>query len=455
MPPIPRSGSTCSRLSAVALTLIVAACGGAGGDTPSAPTSPGATATAGAAAAASTPTATGGTVSTPAAPGSTATAADPAAAAAAAAGVKALSAAAAQWLDLDLGRLAAYASPVLPAHYRGQNVTALDNTPLTDPVTDRIATLGRVLFHDPRLSTNDAVACANCHKQALGFDDPGQLSSGVLGVQFVGTLAAQFTSAHAMRLGNLRYYEPGSAFWDRRAASIEAQATQPVQHPVEMGFDAAHGGLGALLPKMAALPYYPELFEFAFGDPSITEARIQRALAQFERAMISSGSAWDTAYARTFDASLPDRGLSRPLPELGTQQDRGRKLFIDPPNQGGLGCAGCHVPPTFALAANSRSNGLDAGETRVFKSPSLKNVGLSQAFMHDGRLATIEQVIDHYDAGVQDGPALDNRLRQPGGGPPRRLNLTAGDKAALAAFLRTLTDTAFVADTKFASPFRK
>ncbi|MFZ4756771.1 MAG: cytochrome-c peroxidase [Burkholderiaceae bacterium] len=449
MPALPRSRSSRSRLSAVLLAAFIAACGGAGGDTSTVATAPAATTAAG------NPTTTAPSGTTAATPGaSTATAAttDPATTTA---GVKALSAAAAQWLDLDLDRLAAFAAPVMPAHYRTQNVTALDNTPVTDPITDRIATLGRVLFHDPRLSTNDAVACSSCHLQANGFDDPGRLSTGVLGVRFVGTLAAQFTTAHAMRLGNLRYYEPGSTFWDKRASSVEVQATQPIQHPVEMGFDAAHGGLGALLTKMAALPYYPELFEFAFGDAAITEVRMQRALAQFERAMISSGSAWDTAYARTFDASLPDRGLSRPLPELGTQQDRGRKLFMDPPNQGGLGCAGCHVPPTFALAANSRSNGLDAGETRVFKSPSLKNVGLSQAFMHDGRLATIEQVIDHYDSGVQDGPALDNRLRQPGGGPPRRLNLSVGDKAALAAFLRTLTDTAFVADPKFASPFRK
>jgi cytochrome c peroxidase len=111
------------------------------------------------------------------------------------------------------------------------------------------------------------------------------------------------------------------------------------------------------------------------------------------------------------------------------------------------------VPPTFALNANSRSNGLDAGETTVFKSPSLKNVALSGAFMHDGRFSTLAQVVEHYNSGVQAGPALDNRLTSPGG-TPRQLNLSAADKAALVAFMGTLTDTAFVVDSKFSSPFK-
>ena len=122
------------------------------------------------------------------------------------------------------------------------------------------------------------------------------------------------------------------------------------------------------------------------------------------------------------------------------------------PQQGGANCAACHQPPSFALAGNSRSNGLDAGETVLFKSPSLKNVGLSAAFMHDGRFATLEQVVDFYNASVQDGPALDNRLRGPNSAP-RRLNLSEADRAALTAFLRTLTDATLPRDAKFASPF--
>ena len=357
--------------------------------------------------------------------------------------VNSLSPAASVFLSLDLNNLANYANPALPAYYDA-TVLGNDNTPAANAVTDRAATLGRVLFYDKRLSLNDSIACASCHQRAQGFDDPARFSVG-----FSGTA---FTSAHAMRLGNIRYYRPGSMFWNKRAASVEAQASQPIQNAIEMGFDAANGGMGALLLKMQNLPYYAELFAFAFGDDAITEDRIQRALAQFQRSMISVNSRWDAAYAQVFDPSLPDQGLDLPLPGFSAAENRGRHLFMAGPAQGGLACAVCHQPPTFALNGNSRSNGLDAGETTVFKSPSLKNVGVSSAFMHDGRFATLEQVIEHYNSGVQDGPALDNRLRAPDG-TPRVLNLSAPDKAALVAFLKTLDDPVLAADARFSSPF--
>jgi cytochrome c peroxidase len=345
-----------------------------------------------------------------------------------------------QALNLDFSALSNYATPVLPAYY-DVVVRATDNTPVSDPVTDKIATLGRVLFYDKSLSVNNTVSCASCHRQASGFDDPSRFSLGFSG--------AAFTTAHAMRLSNIRYFRPGTAFWDRRAASVEAQASQPIQNSIEMGFDAAHGGLTALLTKTLTLSYYPDLFTLAFGDSAITEARIQRALAQFERAMVSTGSRWDAGYATTYDPALPNKGLNVAVPGLTAEENRGRGLFVNGPGAGGVGCASCHVPPTFALSANSRSNGLDAGETTVFKSPSLKNVGLSQAFMHDGRFSALAQVVEHYSSGIQAGPARDNRL--PVGG----LNLTVTEKSDLVAFLNTLTDTAFLTDPKFTSPFKQ
>jgi cytochrome c peroxidase len=365
-------------------------------------------------------------------------------AAAATAPAAALSAPAAAFLDLDLGRLADYV-PVLPAYYDAA-VAATDNAPRDVAPSNAVATLGRVLFHDVRLSVNNTISCASCHQAALGFSDAGRFSLG-----FAGTA---FTTAHSMRLGNLRYWAPGNMFWDRRAVSAEAQATQPIQHPVEMGFDASNGGMAALLSKMQGTAYYPELFAFAFGDAAITEERIQRALAQFERAMVSVNSRWDSGYAQVYSPALPDRGLGAEVPGLTVQENRGRHLFVAGPAQGGLACAACHAPPTFALAATSRSNGLDAGETLLFKAPSLKSVGLATAFMHDGRFSTLEQVVEHYNSGVLEGPALDNRLRGPDG-RPRRLNLTDADKAALAAFLRTLDDGVLAADPRFSSPFRR
>jgi cytochrome c peroxidase len=347
-------------------------------------------------------------------------------------------------LNIDFAAPLNYATPSLPVYYDG-TVVALDNTPANNAIADRIATLGRVLFYDKKLSFNDTIACASCHKQATGFDDNVRFSAGFAG----GT----FTTAHAMRLGNVRYYRPGSMFWDKRAASVELQASQPIQNAIEMGFTAANGGIPALLTKLRATTYYADLFTFAFGDSAISEARVQFALAQFERAMISSNSRWDSAYAGVFSATAPNRNLNVDLPGLTAEENRGRQLFMTGPGAGGAGCSACHVPPTFALNANSDSNGLDAGETILFKSPSLKNVALSVAFMHDGRFSTLDQVVEHYNSGVQAGPALDNRLKGPGGAP-QRLNLSAVDKAALVAFMRTLTDTTLTTDARFSSPFR-
>ncbi|RYY29002.1 MAG: hypothetical protein EOP62_01420 [Sphingomonadales bacterium] len=345
---------------------------------------------------------------------------------------------------LDLAALANYA-PILPAYYDA-TVAGDDNTPAGTALDNRIATLGRVLFYDRRLSTNDTISCASCHQQASGFTDPRRFSTGVNG--------AAFTTAHSMRLGNIRYYRPASMFWDKRAASVEAQASIPITNPIEMGWDGGAGGVAALITKMNGIAYYPELFTFAFGSATITEARIQQALAMFERAMLSTISRWDTGYAAVFVAGLPQRGLNLDLGNFTVQENRGRALFFAPPNApgGGAGCSACHQAPTFGLDQNSRSNGLDAGETIVFKSPSLKNVGLAGPYMHDGRFATLAAVIEHYDSGVQNGPALDNRLRP--GGVPIRLNLSAADKAALVAFLLTLNDPNLIVDAKFSTPFR-
>lgn len=351
----------------------------------------------------------------------------------------------AAFLSIDPDRPANYANPSWPAHYDAQ-ARGQDNAPATNPVTDAGAALGRVLFHDRRLSLNDQKSCAACHAQATAFSDTATLSRG-----FDGT---GVTGAHSMRLANARFYAGQDAFWDRRAASLEAQATQPIRHPVEMGFDAAHGGIDSLIRKMGRLPYYPELFRVAFGDATITEDRIQRAVAQYVRSIVSTSSRFDQGFAQVYSAGLPDRGLSLPFPGFTTEENRGKQLFIDPPPRGGAGCVICHTAPTLSLAANSRSNGLDAGETRVFKSPSLKNVAVTGPYMHDGRFRTLDEVIQHYINGVQDGPALDNRLRRPGG-LPQRLPLDAADRAALVAFLRTLTDASLAADSRFADPFVK
>jgi len=353
-------------------------------------------------------------------------------------------AAVAEFTTLDFAAVDNYTAPTLPRYFDG-TVAALDNSPASNAIDDRVATLGRVLFYDLRLSTNHRASCASCHQQALGFTDSMRFSNGIS--------TAATTDFHSMRLGNLRYWRPGTTFWDRRTASVEAQASHPLHSLVEMGWGGAAGDTDDLIRKMSGIPYYPELFAWAFGSPAITEPRIQQALAQFIRAMVSSSSRWDQEYAQVFSPEVASRGLDLDLPNFTREENRGRHLFMTDVARGGAGCAACHLPPTFALAANSRSNGLDAGETRLFKAPSLRSVGLTGPHMHDGRFATLAEVIDFYDRGVQDGPALDPRLRQ--GSRPQRLNLSAGDRAALVAFLMTLNDTALVKDARFSDPFRR
>ena len=347
-------------------------------------------------------------------------------------------------LTINPAQLPNYAAPALPPHYAGLIGSNTDNG-RNAPMTDAGATLGRVLFYDRQLSLNNTKSCASCHAQASGFSDEAQLSVG-----FEGGL----TGAHSMRLVNARFYGPGNFFWDRRAATLEAQTIEPIQNAVEMGFDAAHGGLASVNARLQGLAYYRELFALVYGDSTVTTDRMQRAMAQYVRSILSTSSRWDTGYAQVFNPGLPDRGVNTPIPTFTAQENRGRELFFTAPPQGGAGCAACHVAPTFALAGNSLSNGLDAGETRIFKSPSLKSSGVPGRFMHDGRFSTLDQVVAHYNNGVQDGPALDQRLRGPGG-TPLRLNLNAGDRAALVAFLQTLTDTQLAGDAKFGDPFKR
>lgn len=348
-----------------------------------------------------------------------------------------------KYTNIDLDDLPNYAAPTYPRHYDA-NLLATDNAPSLNPVTNAGAALGRVLFYDKNLSINGKVACASCHKQSIGFTDEAVLSKG-----FDGGL----TGKHSMRLANANFYTGERMFWDKRAQDLEDQVTQPIIDHTEMGFDAAAGGIEALIGKMKGLEYYPLLFEKAFGSEEISELKMKLALAQFVRSLVSTDSKFDQGFAQVFAPGTPGAGVGAPFPNFTQQENMGKALFLQPPPAGGAGCAGCHGVPTFALAPNSLSNGLNAGETVIFKSPSLKNIAVGGPYMHDGRFTTLAQVVEHYNSGVQNGPALDNRLRGPNG-QPLRLNLSDQQKAALVAFMETLTDNSLVSDAKFANPFK-
>lgn len=321
----------------------------------------------------------------------------------------------------------------LPTHFTGSvngtTVTTADNTPASNPITDAGATLGRVLFYDPRLSANDGIACAGCHIQALGFSDVPRLSVGFAGGS---------TARHSPGLANARFYQRGHFFWDERAATLEDQVVQPIQNTTEMGTT-----LDALVMKLTATPYYGPLFTSAFGTPAVTSDRIARALAQYVRSLVSAGSRYDRAYTATGTANF--------AATLTAEEQAGEQLFRS------TGCAACHT--TVAQVGDGVHNiGLDAVVTDTgagggaFKVPSLRNVGVRPRFMHDGRFTTLAQVVDFFDAGVQATPGLDARLKA-ADGSPKRLGLTAAEKAALVAYLNTLTDSTFLTAPRFASPF--
>jgi cytochrome c peroxidase len=338
-----------------------------------------------------------------------------------------------------------YANPVLPAHMTTPNIVGQINTPAGNPITDNGATLGRVLFYDKNLSINNTIACASCHKQASGFSDPVAKSLG-----FNGGL----TGRNSMSLIDAKYYPNGRFFWDQRAATLEDQTLMPIQDLVEMGMT-----LSQLETKLKTLTYYPTLFTKAFGDANITSGRIAAALSQFVRSIVSYQSKYDAGRS-AFGAAPPPPNA--PFTNFTVQENRGKEIFLTPAG----GCAPCHGSETFT-APQEKNNGLDMATTdrgfgavinntnldATFKVTSLRNVELTAPYMHDGRFATLEDVVEHYNSGVKNHPNLSPQLRLPNG-QPRLTNLNAADKAALVAFLKTLTDVNISTDVKFSNPFK-
>ena len=347
---------------------------------------------------------------------------------------------------VDLDNLFNYEAQQVPSYI------AKDNTPETNQIDDKIATLGRVLFYDKNLSDNNTVSCASCHQQAFAFSDPLVTSVGLNG---------ENTGRHSMRLINSRFSNEGSFFWDERAASLEDQVTQPIQDHVEMGFSGTNGNpdFDDLVLKLSAIDYYQTLFEFAYGSSSIDENKIQRALAQFVRSIQSFDSKFD-------DGLIQVPNPNAPFPNYTTQENLGKQLFLAPPQNGGAGCAACHAPPEFDIDPNTLNNGIIgvAGSTTEIdvtntRSPSLRDVvnpdgSLNGPLMHDGSLTSLLDVINHYNF-IPNNPTntnLDNRLNPPGSGP-LNLNLTNNEKDALVAFLKTLTGTDVYINEIWSTPF--
>lgn len=320
------------------------------------------------------------------------------------------------------------------------SVNGIDNTPSTNTVTNNGATLGRVLFYDKTLSVNKTISCASCHNASFGFSDTAVLSNGFAGGK---------TGRHSMTLINAKFYQRGRFFWDERAATLEEQVLMPFQDQTEMGMT-----IPTLLQRVREQAFYAPLMNNAFGDTAISSNRIALALAQFVRSIVSSNSKYDAGRAQT---NNPVANFAN----FTTEENEGKRLFITPVQNGGAGCFGCHTTEAFVSANNGpRNNGLDLNTTNdngagrgEFKTHTLRNIELTAPYMHDGRFKTLEQVVEHYNSGVKAHPNLDNALKTPNG-TPIQLNLTNAQKAAIVAFMKTLTDPTIASNTKWSNPFK-
>ena len=307
------------------------------------------------------------------------------------------------------------------------DTTFLDNK----RVTDAGATLGRVLFYDKRLSVTNTVACASCHQQAHGFATPERFNVGVLGEPL---------TRNAMALANVRYNLLDQYFSDMRVTVLENLVPLPIQELRELG-----SPLELLVDELAATAFYPPLFQAAFGTPEVTSDRIALALVHFLRSLLSYRTKFDRAYHVMNEGDVID-----PATVLTAQELRGAEVFVEGR------CDRCHNNDAHTMDG-SQNNGLDAvftdpgaGRGR-FRAASLRNIVVTAPYMHDGRFATLREVIEHYDHGVQASDDLSPVLVE---GGAFHMNLSEEDKQALEAFLNTFTDQEFLEDPKFSDPFQ-
>ncbi len=352
--------------------------------------------------------------------------------------------------SIDLEDLENYANQTVPNYITKNNSQG-------NLITDAGATLGRVLFYDKKLSSNNTISCSSCHIQSKAFSDGAIASQGVNGT----------TGRHSMRLINVRFANERKFFWDERAINLETQTTMPIKDHGEMGFSGQNGdqSFSDLIVKLSAVGYYNELFKFVYGSEEITEIKIQNALSQFIRSIQSFDSKYDAGRALSPNDA-------QPFTNFTAEENQGKNLFLTPPifdtngfrTGGGLGCNGCHNAPEFDIDPNSLSNGIggsinggpDFTNTRA---PSLRNITnqLGEAngpMMHTGVISSLQAAIGHYgdlSNAAANNPNLDPRLKPNGRG--QQLNLRNTEMNALIAFLKTLSGSDVYTNPKWSNPF--
>lgn len=324
------------------------------------------------------------------------------------------------------------------------NIGGFNNPPVPadNQLTVEGVQLGRMLFYEKKLSKNGSLSCASCHKQADAFTDINRFSIGVHG---------DLGHRQAMSVFNMAWNTNGF-FWDGRAPRLRDQSLMPIQDSLEMDEE-----LDSVVAKLSNESFYREQFSKAFGSPEITAEKMALAMEQFMNSIVSV----DSKYDRYLNGTV----------NLDSNEERGRVLFFAEFNPGfpslsGADCQHCHSGLNFE---NDRymNNGLDtdaqmndngfmsvsgnSNDKGKFKVPSLRNIALTPPYMHDGRFATLDEVLDHYNTGLQNSNTLDPILIYPfnSGG----LQLSNQDKSDLIAFLNTLTDYSLTTNPQYSDPF--
>lgn len=303
--------------------------------------------------------------------------------------------------------------------------------PSTNPTTREGIALGKRLFFDPILSKNNTISCASCHDPKKSFTDNLQFSQGVN--NSTGT-------RNSMPLFNLAWNFDERFAWDGKEFSLERQAFEPVTNHLEMNSDWK-----AVATRLKNHTEYPRLFREAFGNIEIDSNLVVKAIAQFERTLISGNS--------KFDKFLNNEAVLTP------EEQNGFNVFM---KESRGDCFHCHGSENNPLWTDNKfhNNGLDETFTDLglgaisgdpndngkFRTPSLRNLAFTAPYMHDGRFATLEEVINHYSEGLKNSPTIDPLMKKINQGGT---NLTNKDKADLKAFLLTLTDNEFVNNPDF------
>ncbi|MEO8026190.1 MAG: cytochrome-c peroxidase [Bryobacteraceae bacterium] len=283
--------------------------------------------------------------------------------------------------------------------------------PADNPYTPEKAELGKLLYFDQRLSLDDNISCATCHTPKFAFTDGARTSAGIHGANGRRSAPTVINRAYSL-----------AQFWDGRAATLEEQAKGPIENPIEMGHTHA-----ACVSKIRAIPGYAALFEKVYGTRDISIDHIVKAIATFERTVLSGDSPYDRYKAGDKKAMSP-------------AQIRGLKVFL---NKGK--CDACHEGINFTsnsyhnLGVNIDQPNPDVGRFEVtkdpadwgaFKTPTLRDVSRTGPYMHDGSMKTLEDVVEFYDKGGTANKNLDEKMK--------RLKLTADEKKDLVYFLHAL-----------------